>query len=426
MHKTLAALCSKLDETAARLRSLPKPDVSINRHGWNHPAVTLGELALFPETLAAKLREVAPSELPENLERTLAAYVERLESLQGRETFANLTNGNGSQAVPALLSTLGTLERICAPIVEWKTPDPKVAPPALLKRLSALRAAINSVEAEAADLSTKVALINSAHETAEALPAVLTQLKEARSEVEATATAIAKLQATAERDAKELKRAIFETEELKKRAAEVMAECEDTYRSVTAKGLAAAFHQRKEKLERSSWFWIVGLILALVIGALLGSYRLDDLSALLNSSEPKWGAIWMNVLLSVVGLGAPIWFAWMATKQVGQRFRLAEDYAYKAAVAQAYEGFRREADRHGGDFEQRLLSSALTRLDEAPLRWVEMETHGSPWHELVESPAFQQALQKFPDLRGAFAKAKKKRGETKRVSAEAEGVESAG
>jgi len=43
--------------------------------------------------------------------------------------------------------------------------------------------------------------------------------------------------------------------------------------------------------------------------------------------------------------------------------------------------------------EVKLLTSALTRLDELPLRLVETESHGSPWHELASSNVVKQAMQ---------------------------------
>lgn len=425
MHKTIEALCKALDLATKRMREIGNANQSMSRFGWHFAAVSPAELASYPEWLAARLREASPEELSAPLEKALAEFPSRLEALQSNSTINHLSDGNCWQSTAAILATFATLEKLCSPLLEWRQADPKTLPPALAKRLSTVRAGIESVATEASDLAQKVSAINEAHEAAEALPVVLTQLTDARTKTEKAAKIVEAVKANAEKEIGELRKAIEEATALKARAAAVMTECEDTYRSVTAKGLAAAFHQRQEKLERSSWFWIAGLILALGLGAYLGSHRLDALSEVLKVSEPRWGTIWMNVLLSVVGLGAPIWFAWMATKQVGQRFRLAEDYAYKAAIAQAYEGFRREASRHKGDFEQRLLSSALDRLDEAPLRWVEMETHGSPWHELVESPAFQKALEKFPDLRGALAKAKKKRGETKRTSDSAAEAEDA-
>src|SRR5690606_11815180 len=100
--------------------------------------------------------------------------------------------------------------------------------------------------------------------------------------------------------------------------------------------------------------------------------------------------------------GAPLWFAWIATKQINQRFRLSEDYAYKASVAKAYEGYRREAAKIDTIFEARLFSSALERLEEAPLRLVEEEMHGSPWHELFTSKPFRDALETIPEFRDSI------------------------
>ena len=110
----------------------------------------------------------------------------------------------------------------------------------------------------------------------------------------------------------------------------------------------------------------------------------------------------MQALLSFLSIGVPLWFAWISTKQISQRFRIAEDYAFKASVAKAYEGYRKEAARIDETFEARLFASALTRLEEAPLRLVEGESHGSPWHELVASAAFQNALRTVPELRDKF------------------------
>ena len=147
------------------------------------------------------------------------------------------------------------------------------------------------------------------------------------------------------------------------------------------------------------WAWVVGLIAALGLGSLIGAHRLEVLSAALQSPTPNWGGIVTQVVLSLLSVGAPLWFAWLATKQVGQRFRLAEDYAFKASVAKAYEGYRKEAARIDPDFEHRLFESALARLDEAPLRLVEVGSHGSPWHEAANSEAVRRAMDAMPELR---------------------------
>ena len=48
--------------------------------------------------------------------------------------------------------------------------------------------------------------------------------------------------------------------------------------------------------------------------------------------------------------------------------------------------------------ETRLLSSALTRFDELPLRLVETTTPGSPWHELLTSDLIKDALKIAPNF----------------------------
>ena len=116
----------------------------------------------------------------------------------------------------------------------------------------------------------------------------------------------------------------------------------------------------------------------------------------------------MHIMLSLLSVGAPLWFAWLATKQIGQRFKLAEDYGFKASVAKAYEGYRKEAARIDEAFEARLFSSALTRLEEAPLRLIEETSHGSPWHELISSKSFQKALDTVPELKDTFIEISKK------------------
>jgi hypothetical protein len=112
--------------------------------------------------------------------------------------------------------------------------------------------------------------------------------------------------------------------------------------------------------------------------------------------------VWGNLAFSVLSLAAPVWLGWVATKQINQRFKLAEDYAFKATVASAYEAWKAEAKKHDKAFEQRLFSSALSRLEEAPLRFVETESYGSPWHEFTSSPAFAKALDTLPDLRASY------------------------
>ena len=240
--------------------------------------------------------------------------------------------------------------------------------------------------------------IEQAHSAADQLPTDLASLAEARKQ-------LADLLNGANKDCSTL-------EDIKKRshtydqalatsveqAESVLARCETAYAAATSVGLAAAFAKRSSELSSSMWVWVLGLIISLAAGGYFGSNRLHELSSLVLNPEASSPAVTLNILLALLSVGAPVWFAWLSTKQIGQRFRLAEDYAFKASISSAYEGFRRETARFDKDMETRLLSSALSRFDELPLRLVETTTPGSPWHELVTSDLVRDALKIAPNF----------------------------
>ncbi|MCL1152847.1 hypothetical protein [Shewanella chilikensis] len=152
-------------------------------------------------------------------------------------------------------------------------------------------------------------------------------------------------------------------------------------------------------MARSMWVWVFGLLCALGAAWYVGAQRIEILTGSLSDPDPKWGMVLMHFLLAIVSLGAPLWFAWLSTKQIGQRFKLAEDYGFKASVAKAYEGYRKEAARIDEKLEARLFESALSRVEEAPLRFVDDPSHGTPWHELADSSDFKEALKNIPEFR---------------------------
>src|SRR5690606_20440650 len=134
-------------------------------------------------------------------------------------------------------------------------------------------------------------------------------------------------------------------------AKSVLERCETAYSAATSVGLAAAFTERSDALSKSMWLWVTGLVVALVAGSYFGSSQLQTLSELFKQPNVSTSVVILNLMLSLLSVGAPVWFGWLATKQIGQRFRLAEDYAFKASISRAYEGFRREAARIDSDME---------------------------------------------------------------------------
>jgi hypothetical protein len=400
MDKDLEAACVALDGVAQAVMNAWGGDtIYTESFGWFAPAVTRTDLADLAQSLAADIRSTQAEALEPKIKKLVSDLPRRLQVLQAN-TVPQMPSSNGGQAIAAYVATMQLIRTAVLPAIGWQViPDPKSLPPALARRVRAAQAELDQIAPDLGDLSKKIHDIQSAHQVADTLPIDLQALAEARDKL---SRASSEGVLTEER----LKKAWLQsdqylewTKKSHEEAAKLIAQCEAAYQITTTKGLAGAFDQRASRLGWSMWAWVVGLIIALGLGSLIGAHRLEVLSAALQSPSPNWGGIVTQVVLSLLSVGAPLWFAWLATKQIGQRFRLAEDYAFKASVAKAYEGYRKEAARIDPEFEHRLFGSALTRLDEAPLRLVESGTHGSPWHEAANSEAVRRAMDAMPELR---------------------------
>lgn len=192
-----------------------------------------------------------------------------------------------------------------------------------------------------------------------------------------------------------------------KDAASYAGQAMEAYRIVTTAGLAGAFNQRARNLTRQSIYWSVILVFALVAAAYIGGHRTEEISKLLGGDKTEPMVLLIQLLLSVLTVGAPVWLAWLSTKQVAHIFRLAEDYGYKAAVAKAYEGFKEEAVKIDKQFEARLFASALERFNENPIRLVADSQPGSPLQDFLQHPAVQKLMDTAPEAKDAILNAVK-------------------
>ncbi len=399
MHKDLETACAALDALATAVTNAWGADTTAcENFGWFAPAVTRHELADLARTLAADIRSTDADSLDTGAVKLVQDIPRRLTVLQGN-TVPQMFGGNGGQAIPAYISTLALLRTVLLPAIGWQLiPDPKSLPSSLARKVRAAQAELDQLTPNLGKLSQQIEEIQSAHKVADSLPIDSQALAEARDKLNKSSIESALLDEkiknawSSSHDHLERMKGHNET------AAKLIQQCEAAYHITTTKGLAGAFDQRAGNLAWSMWTWVAGLVVALGIGSFIGAHRLEVLSTALQAPNPNWGGIGVQAVLSLLSVGAPLWFAWLATKQIGQRFRLSEDYAFKASVAKAYEGYRKEAARLDPQFEARLFSSALSRLDEPPLRLVETGTHGSPWHELANSEAVRRALNAVPEL----------------------------
>lgn len=268
------------------------------------------------------------------------------------------------------------------------------------KRISALRARVDSVEESVGGVQDAVKRITEADKAAIQLPETLSSLNTAKDKIVQT-----------EKTVQEAERVVLRARDTAEKQREFLVDAENQVKDLlekskavlataTSAGLAGAFYDRKKELQIIGWVWTGGLIVAL-LGALAAIvWRADHLFALLDrANEIGTFTLVANFVISIGFIGAPIWFAWLATKQVGYYFRLSEDYAFKASVSASYEGFMEEARGHDAEFERKVLESTLERYDEPPLRFVDSRVHGSPYQELFDSEEFRSAMKNIPGFK---------------------------
>lgn len=380
-----------------------RPYIEIN--GWSAPALNKQDLATIFQTFAEQLEAKAATGLSQDLIDRLPNIHNRLRAFR-KVNLSQFPGNAPAVSGPAALFVEWLRLQLEPTQPDWERIHPDELPTKIRRRLRAANASLDSLEPDVNVLGAKISEINQAHEAALSLPTDLQSLQEANghlkkitSESEASKAAIEAAKEEAEEHLKALASARTE-------AKQTLELVQQAYAAATSRGLAAAFEERSNKLTRSVAYCVVGLIAALGIGAYIGSARVAALSMAIASGQ-EWGRLLTELVFAVLSIGAPLWFAWLMTKQIGQRFRMGEDYAFKASVAKAYEGFRREAVRIDPVFEARLFGSILTRLDEAPLRLVEASSHGSPYQELFNSEHFRRALDLVPELKDQFISAAK-------------------
>lgn len=289
--------------------------------------------------------------------------------------------------------------------LDWESVEDKaMLPRDLSRRLSGVAARLASLEPRASEIDQKISDIEAAHETAEQLPEDLAELAMKRDQMSRIISETTAILDNAKKIASKIDAVSDASVEARQRmvsseaqAIKLIERSEQALRGSTGVGLAKAFENRQEKLSRAGTFWVGGLVLALLSALAIGAYRVSALQTVLNNDSPSH-IVWMNVILTVFGIGGPVWFAWLSTKQISVSFRLAEDYAFKAAVSKAYEGYRSEAISIDPALQERLFSSALDRFEESPIRLMEKETHSSPLQEVLANPAIRKSLEGVPGI----------------------------
>ncbi|EFC1713476.1 hypothetical protein AO176_001848 [Escherichia coli] len=422
MNEKLNQLKEKLDNlhTTISAISFPQQDF-IDVNNYQYPFLHSEDLVSFPKMLSEKIGKMTKFEPSEHDVEIIDSIIYSLDKAQPNLNHLNHSNTNVSG--PAIASYFVSMLYISTEINELFSfevlNNKELLPKKIINRLGLYQSNLQTIEEKSGDLDSKINVINEAYDAAESLPTTLKSLRETNEEInqlnelsEKNADSINERLEQAKLDGKELndikntiaqlhknvaKEANDYLAELKVEAQGYIDKCEEAFRTTTSKGLAGAFEDKARKLNASIRLWVAGLIAALGAGAVVGYTRLHALEAYLSNPNASGIKLTIQLILSILSVGAPLWFAWLATKQIGQRFRLAEDYEFKASVSKAYEGYRREAMQLDSDFSQRLFGNALTRLEEPPLRFVEETAHSSPIMEMLSSDGFKSLVEKGGD-----------------------------
>lgn len=374
----------------------------IQVYGWNSPGMTPWDISNIARGLAELIESNLPFEEGEETAKLLEDWPASIKHLTN-QTVPQIIGGNGPIAAIAIIVTLSALRMALSPLFGWvELPDRSKMPAGLRKKLTGLESAIDAIVPDASKLQDQVTAIEDAAEAAYDLPVSLEELKRARAQVSSDVSDVKAKAVQVDAALSDAQEALAKLDITTREADALIAKVRESQRITTSIGLASAFDERARQLGRTLVVWSFVLVIALGGAAYLTATRWVALTRLAESA-PNWPAVGLQIFLSALGLAGPAWLAWIATKQISQRFKLAEDYAFKASVAKAYEGYRREAEALADTtMASRLFDSALTRLDEAPLRFMDSENHGSPWHEFAQTASFKDAARKVPGFAGRY------------------------
>lgn len=405
MLEQIEKVCVELDLLVKQVNGVVGSDgaISIAHGNWSFPSVTKKDLTRSPERMAQKLRDANFEEASDEQLARFAEFELKLTFLR-QQTVPQLW----AQPVPAISSyfeTIRTLEAFIEPLVNQipAHDDLAQAITRLRRQIAGMEARAERLEPRTVALEGLISILEAARDAADQLPTDLAELERARKDV-------TQLRSEAERDLALISTKKGEADEISGKlviheleANRLLKLAERTYSASTSQGLASAFSERSTSLTISMALWTLGLVLALWAGFFFGTEQIKALNEVIRTPGVAPSFVMVSALLALLSVAAPVWFAWLATKQVSQSFRLAEDYAFKAAVSRAYEGYRREAANMDAvtettDLEARLLGSALARFDEQPLRVVDPNAPGSPWHELMSSDVVRDAIRSVPNF----------------------------
>ncbi|MCU0438149.1 MAG: hypothetical protein MUC49_09545 [Raineya sp.] len=411
MSEILKEIIGILDKLSTEIREkAPHNNFmnSDNHDGWEHPPLGYNNIVEIIDNLALKFKNI-DYDLNNKQDQTLIDIKVRLDSFYSENLDTLLNRSHVTQGLSSFLPLIIWIESMLVSLFD----SPDINMNRLIQRKQKLEKDIEDIEKLVSSdyLESLNNIFEKIRYESEALIQYKDSIENLKKDIDYIKTKKNETDKFLE-DLPEVTKEITDAyqsfkliytrfEDKNKELDSLIHKSHEAYKIATTTGLAGAFHRRANKLSYSMWGWVSILIVGLIVGGVLGYIRFNDLNSAIKDSKDI-GYIWLQVFLSVLSFGAPIWIAWVATKQINQTFKLSEDYAFKASVAKAYEGYKKEAEnidyrRIDSELADQLFASTLKRFDESPLRFTESQSHNSPLHEFLDSKEFKNFLKEAPD-----------------------------
>lgn len=384
-NETIGALSALSAQIQAHV---PTDATFLEQWGWNQPALNRQDVTdqiqkVIERINSCKELDVSDQALIDRVIRIPQTinYISAntIQNFNGNAVFAYLT-------VKSLLeSVIQIIEKIDPRDLSWEAiQDRKLIPAQLKKRLDTLSAGIAMVEKQQTGIADKIKVIHEAHQAANSLPASLSTLEEAKNKYEKSKEDLDQIRINCENSHKAIEEFKDKVSRTLLTVHEMANQIDGIKSAAERQGLGKSFEDRASSLRLSTYILMALLASSLILAGAISHYRILFVEKLLDKPDLDLQVLWANVVLTGFGVAAPIWFAWLLTKQIGQRFRLAEDYGFKSSIAKAYEGYRRETQEIGDpELQRRLLGITLDKVEHPPLAHISKEDSSSPFHDLI-------------------------------------------
>ncbi|MGE8544239.1 MAG: hypothetical protein ACN6NS_08035 [Acinetobacter johnsonii] len=375
-------------------------NVAINA---NYPPISKKQIIQLINTEATRLKNLNSAFSEEFLFKldSLVIFIDG-----ERKKIETLFAQSNAQFFDKIVQIISIINLTFQQYFDWEhVEDLKKVPREVKQRISTVQNSLNEVEESTEGIQAKVKQINEAYEAATELPVLLQDLKQSRKEIDLVRNnsnaGLANIQSNktrSENDLNNISTIKSDAENLLSEAKEILKQMQDKLTISTSTGLAHAFSNRSKELKETSHWWTAGFILSLLCTFFIAFNRFNDLKGAITQETPI-SYVLIQIIISLISLSAPVWFAIISSKQIQKLFTLSEDYAYKASISASYEGYRQEAYDVDSELVKKLLNTALTKVDEAPLRLVGKEQSSSPFEELINQQQIKQLIQEMPEVK---------------------------